>query len=122
MEKTFETYLDTQTSTAIEKLTSIFEWIDENYPQFEKVIKWNQPMYTDHETFIIGFSTSKNHISVSPKPGIVQRIKKELEAANYNPTSKLFRITWKQDVDYDLLKKLIDVQVEEKKDFKGFWR
>lgn len=122
MKKTFETYLDTQTPTAIEKLTSIFEWIDENYPQFEKVIKWNQPMYTDHETFIIGFSTSKNHISVSPEPAIVQRFQKELEAANYNPTSNLFRITWKQDVDYDLLKKLIDVQVEEKKDFKGFWR
>ncbi len=122
MEKTFDTYLETQTPQAQEKLALIFDWIDENYPQFEKVIKWNQPMFTDHETFIIGFSTSKKHISVSPEPFVVQQFQKELEEANYNPTSNLFRITWDQDINFDLLKKMIDVQVEDKKDFTGFWR
>lgn len=122
MEKTFDSYLETQSPQAQDKFNLIFAWIDENYPQFEKVIKWNQPMYTDHETFIIGFSASKQHISVSPEPAIVQRFQKDLEEANYNPTSNLFRITWNQEINFDLLKKMIDVQVIEKQDFKGFWR
>ncbi len=122
MEKSFESYLEKQSPQAQDKFNLIFAWIDENYPQFEKVIKWNQPMYTDHETFIIGFSASKKHISVSPEPAIVQRFQKELEEANYNPSSNLFRITWDQEVNFDLLKQMIDVQVIEKQDFNGFWR
>lgn len=122
MEKTFESYLETQTPSAQDKLVQLFTWIDEHYPKLEKVIKWNQPMYVDHGTFIIGFSTSKNHIAVSPEPYVIEFFKKEIEAANYNPSSNLFRITWNQEFDLDLFKKLIDFQIDDKKDFTGFWR
>lgn len=28
---------------------------------------WNQPMFTDHGTFIIGFSIAKLHMAISPE-------------------------------------------------------
>jgi uncharacterized protein YdhG (YjbR/CyaY superfamily) len=37
------------------------------FPNLEPQIKWNTPMFSDHGTFIIGFSTAKHHLSVSPE-------------------------------------------------------
>lgn len=42
-----------------EKLTEIFAMIERDYPFLKPEIKWNQPMLTDHGTYIIGFSVSK---------------------------------------------------------------
>ena len=50
-----------------EKIEELFNWIRQKYPQLNEVIKWNQPMLTDHGTFIIGFSASKKHLAVSPE-------------------------------------------------------
>lgn len=48
------------------RMKEIFEWIDLKFPQLEGTIKWNQPMFLDHGTFIIGFSIAKKHISFTP--------------------------------------------------------
>lgn len=122
MENTFKAYLDNQTLIAHDKLTQLFDWIDQTYPQLVKVIKWNQPMYTHHETFIIGFSVSKKHMAISPEPYLMELFKNEIELAGYSSTSNLFRIKWDQEVDLGLMKKLIDFQIVDKKEFKGFWR
>lgn len=50
-----------------EKMEEMFTWIRQKYPQLNEVIKWKQPMFTDHGTFIIGFSASKKHLAVSPE-------------------------------------------------------
>jgi uncharacterized protein YdhG (YjbR/CyaY superfamily) len=34
-------------------------------------IKWNQPMFSDHGTFIIGFSIAKEHIAVAPEAVVI---------------------------------------------------
>lgn len=36
-----------------------FAKITETYPQLDTTVKWNQPMFTDHGTFIIAFSFAK---------------------------------------------------------------
>ncbi|MGR3742321.1 iron chaperone [Companilactobacillus sp. DQM5] len=49
----------------LEKIANVLKWIHKEFPQLKPRIAWNQPMYTDHGTFIIGFSVAKNHFSVS---------------------------------------------------------
>ena len=41
----------------------------EKFPQLKEENKWNQPMFNDHGTFIIGFSIAKGHIAVAPEAG-----------------------------------------------------
>ena len=49
----------TEFLTAIEnpdnrdKLSHILEWIYQEFPRLEPVIKWNQPMFIAHGTYII---------------------------------------------------------------------
>lgn len=48
------------------KLASILDFIQNRFSQLKQEIKWNQPMFIDHGTFIIAFSVSKEHIAISP--------------------------------------------------------
>ncbi len=55
-----ETYLTSiEDPVKQEKLRSLFAAITKKFPDLVPVIKWNQPMFTAHETFIIGFSKTK---------------------------------------------------------------
>lgn len=38
----------------------VLNWIQEKYPQLEPVVKWNQPMFADHGTFITASACRKN--------------------------------------------------------------
>lgn len=104
------------------KLSSIFDWIEEQYPQLEKVIKWNQPLFIYNDTYIIGFSTAKGHISISPEQATIQEFEKDIDEAGYSQSKMIFRIKWSQDVDYSLFEKLIDFQLKEKENYPKFWR
>lgn len=97
-------------------------WIDREFPQLEKKIGWNQPMYTDHGTYIIGFSASKKHLAVAPERAGLRQFEKEIEEAQYTTTKEIFRIKWTQPVDYDLLKSMIQFNIEDKADYTTFWR
>ncbi|MEN2666286.1 iron chaperone [Listeria aquatica] len=94
----------------------------ESFPDLVPVIKWNQPMFTDHGTFIIGFSTSKKHISVAPEVKTMKKFEEKIADAHYGATSNLFRITWIQPTNFDLLKEIIEFNVTDKQDHTKFWR
>lgn len=120
---TFEDYLQTiDEPTHRDKLEGIFNWIDKTYPQLEQVIKWNQPMYIYKGTYIIGFSTAKPHIAVSPELGPLNQFRDAIDAAGYSHSKSIFRIKWDQEVDEKLLGDMIDLQLEEKEDYPHFWR
>lgn len=105
-----------------ERMEEIFTWVMNSFPDLEQKIAWNQPMFTDHDTFIIGFSISKNHMSIAPEiPGINQ-FSEEIVQAGYDHTKNLFRIKWTSPVDYTLLKKIIEFNIMDKADCKTFWR
>ncbi|WP_348922289.1 iron chaperone [Enterococcus rotai] len=104
------------------RLEELFEWTMKTYPQFSVVIKWNQPMFTDHGTFIIAYSTSKKHLSVAPETVTISTFKEEIEKSGYQHTDNIIKITWEQPIDYSLLKKIIDFNVQEKIDYTKFWR
>ena len=49
-----------------ERMKEVLEWVGNKYPNLTPVVKWNQPMFTDHGTYIIGFSVAKQHMAVAP--------------------------------------------------------
>ncbi|WP_375179002.1 iron chaperone [Enterococcus rotai] len=105
-----------------ERLEELFDWTMKTYPQFSVVIKWNQPMFTDHGTFIIAYSTSKKHLSIAPETVTISTFKEDIEKSGYQHTDNIIKITWEQPIDYSLLKKIIDFNVQEKIDYTKFWR
>ena len=105
-----------------ERMKNILNNIKEEFPQLKEEIKWNQPMFTDHGTFIIAFSIAKNHISVAPEAVTINLFKNEIEESGYSHTKELFRIKWTDNIDYNLLFKLISFNISDKKDTASFWR
>jgi uncharacterized protein YdhG (YjbR/CyaY superfamily) len=105
-----------------QRLESILNNIKEKFPGLQEEIKWNQPMFSHHGTFIIGFSVAKGHIAVAPEAAVVDLFQKEIEKAGYSHTQGLFRIKWTDPVDFDLLYKIVAYNIEDKKDMTRFWR
>lgn len=121
--KTFNDYLDTISSKEHRQvLNTIFAWISQQYPDLKQKIAWNQPMYTDHDTFIIGFSVAKDHFNLSPEIACLNHFADAIDATGYHRTKMLIQIRWDQSVDYDLLSQLIEYNIQDKKDCQTFWR
>lgn len=47
------------------QLITLLNWVHTTFPQLKARVAWNQPMFTDHDTFIIGFSTAKDHLNIA---------------------------------------------------------
>ncbi|PBB06193.1 MULTISPECIES: iron chaperone [Salimicrobium] len=121
--ETFEKYLETLTAPeARVRMEEVLTWMREEFPQLNERIAWNQPMFTDHGTYIIGFSASKKHMAVSPEKEGITHFSKEIEDAGYRHTKMLLQIPWAKPVDYKLLKRMISYNIAEKKNCTSFWR
>lgn len=121
--KNFQTFLDKIDDIDKEEMVKrILIHIKENFPQLKEEIKWNQPMFTDHGTFIIGISIAKGHISISPESEAITYFENEINKAGYSYTKGLFRIKWTEKIDFDLIDKITSYNIESKKDMKKFWR
>ncbi|WP_318531061.1 iron chaperone [Levilactobacillus cerevisiae] len=105
-----------------ERLRTVLNWVQETFPNLEQRFAWNQPMFTDHGTFIIGFSVAKAHMAFAPEGPVMEKFADKIAAANYNPGKKFGRIKWTQDVDYELLKQIIAFNIADKADVTTFWR
>ena len=121
--KDFQMFLDSmRVPDKRERMENILKYVNEKFPQLKEEIKWNQPMFSDHGTFIIGFSVAKGHIAVAPEAMVISLFEKEIEEAGYSHTQELFRIKWTDEVDFDLLYKMIAYNIENKKEMTSFWR
>lgn len=100
----------------------VLDWVSNNFPNLVPKIAWNQPMFTDHDTFIIGFSISKHHLAVGPEEVGIKHFSDELVKAGYDHTKGLFRIPWNSPIDFALLEKIIEFNILDKKDCSTFWR
>lgn len=105
-----------------ERMREIHDWVSREFPQLVIQMKWNQPMYTDHETYIIAFSTAKKHLSFAPEKAAMDQFSKEIAEAGYSCSKMLVSISWTTQVDYDLLRKVIAYNIEDKKEYTKFWR
>lgn len=100
----------------------VLEWVEHTFPDLTPRVAWNQPMFTDHGTFIIGFSVSKLHVAVSPELAGMVQFTGEIEKAGYGQSKMLFRIKWDEPVNYPLLERIIRFNRREKAECKSFWR
>ncbi|MEH7501604.1 iron chaperone [Neobacillus drentensis] len=100
----------------------VLAWISKKFPNLMPAIKWNQPMFTDHGTFIIGFSVAKHHLAVSPEEAGINHFSDEIVQAGYNHTKGLVRLQWDSPVDFSLLEKMIEFNILDKADCSTFWR
>ena len=79
-------------------------------------------MFTDHGTFIIGFSVAKQHLAVAPESAGINHFSDEIVQAGYDHTKQLVRIQWDSPVDFSLLEKMIEFNILDKADCSTFWR
>ena len=104
------------------RVEEILGWVAKRFPDLVPRIAWNQPMFTDHGTFIIGFSVAKKHLAVAPERAGIDRFSDEIVQAGYSHSKELVRIPWDKPVDYALLEKIIEFNIADKADCKTFWR
>ncbi len=100
----------------------VLSWVLRRFPNLEPRIAWNQPMFTDHGTFIIGFSVAKGHLAVAPERAGIVRFSEAIVASGYDHTVELVRIPWSSPVDYSLLEDMIGFNIVDKADTATFWR
>lgn len=100
----------------------VLGWVSKKFPTLLPVMKWNQPMYTDHGTFIIGFSVAKHHLAVSPETAGIVHFSAEIVQAGYTHTQQLIRLPWDRPVDFTLLEKMIEYNILDKANCSTFWR
>ncbi|MDQ0720564.1 uncharacterized protein YdhG (YjbR/CyaY superfamily) [Paenibacillus sp. W4I10] len=100
----------------------VLNWVTEKFPNLKQKIAWNQPMFTEHDTFIIGFSVSKQHLAVAPEKAGINRFSEEITQAGYDHTKELVRMKWKQEIDFSLLERMIEFNIKDKAECSTFWR
>lgn len=121
--ETFEEYLasivDPQHRVRMEE---VLGWIIGRFPNLQTKIAWNQPMFTDHGTFIIGFSVAKQHIAFAPEKAGIKHFADDIAKSGYDHTAELVRIRWDSPVDFKLLEKIIEYNILDKAECSTFWR
>ncbi|MBT2831438.1 iron chaperone [Staphylococcus coagulans] len=123
--ETLDDFLETIDKEAHrEKLKNVLQTILENYPELTMEIKWNQPMllYKDNGSFILGFSKAKPHFAISPEKYTLDTFADDIKDAGYQMTKMFLKIKWTDEVNYDLLYRIIDFNIKDKKDSSSFWR
>ncbi|MFB9279050.1 iron chaperone [Cohnella cellulosilytica] len=104
------------------QMEEVLTWVAESFPNLAPKIAWNQPMFTDHDTFIIGFSVSKQHWAAAPERAGMIHFADEIAQAGHDHTKELVRFKWDRPVDFSLLEKMIEFNIEDKADCSTFWR
>lgn len=104
------------------RVEEVLLWVEETFPQLVCKIAWNQPMFSDHDTFIIGFSVASKHLAISPEAYTMNIFSNEIKNSGYAQGSNLFKIPWNEAVDYNLLQRMIQYNIDDKKNCTTFWR
>jgi len=104
------------------RVEEVLTWVPKKYPNLIPKIAWNQPMFTDHGTFIIGFSVAKHHLAVAPELAGITRFSDDIVQSGYDYTKQLVRIKWDSPVNFSLLEKMIEFNILDKADCSTFWR
>ncbi|MGM1047797.1 MAG: iron chaperone [Bacillota bacterium] len=91
-----------------DRTEKVLAWVTKKFPNLMPKIAWNQPMFTDHGTFIIGFSVAKQHLAVAPEMAGINHFSDEIVQAGYDHSKELVRILWDSPVDFSLLEKMIE--------------
>ena len=103
------------------RMVDVLVWVGLTYPELELRIAWNQPMFTHHGTYIIGFSAASKHIAMAPERATMIRFEQVMRERGTNFGTMLARQPWTKPFDYELLDAFIQHQLAEKQDITSFW-
>lgn len=104
------------------RMVEVLNWVAEHYPELELRIAWNQPMFTHHGTYIIGFSAASKHMTMAPERATMIRFEQVMRERGTDFGTLLARQPWTKSFDYELLDAFIQHQLTEKQDVTSFWR
>lgn len=104
------------------RMVEVLNWVAEHYPELELRIAWNQPMFTHHGTYIIGFSAASKHMAMAPERATIIRFEPVMRERGTDFGKMFSRQPWNKPFDYELLDAFIQHQLTEKQDITSFWR
>ena len=121
--KTLDEYLATISNADNRaRMVDVLVWVGLTYPELELRIAWNQPMFTHHGTYIIGFSAASKHMAMAPERATMIRFEPVMRERGTDFGTMLARQPWDKPFDYELLDAFIQHQLAEKHDITSFWR
>lgn len=103
-------------------LTELYEMIQADFPQLKYEVKWNQPMFTDHGTYIIGFSVSKDYVNIAPEIKTMEKFAERIKGNRYAQTKNYVKIGVKDTIDMLMIKEMIQFNILDKAECQTFWR
>ena len=115
-------YVDALPDHQRQRLTEVFAWLAERYPQLAGSIRWGQPMFTDHGTLIVAFSPAKAHLAVALEDAAMAHFAAAIAAKGYSCGKRFVRLPWSEPFDYDLVGDIIEFNLVDKADVTTFWR
>ena len=104
------------------RMVDVLVWVGLTYPELELRIAWNQPMFTHHGTYIIGFSAASKHMAMAPERATMIRFEPVMRERGTDFGKMFARQPWDKPFDYELLDAFIQHQLAEKQDVTSFWR
>ena len=121
--KTLDEYLETiPNDDNRARMGDVLVWVGLTYPELELRIVWNQPMFTHHGTYIIGFSAASKHMAMAPERATMIRFEPVMRERGTDFGKMFARQPWDKPFDYELLDAFIQHQLAEKQDVTSFWR
>ena len=104
------------------RMVEVLDWVAQRYPELELRIAWNQPMFTHHRTYIIGFSAASKHMAMAPERATMIRFEPVMRERGTDFGKMFARQPWNKPFDYELLDAFIQHQIAAKQDVTSFWR
>ena len=102
------------------RMVDVLVWVGLTYPELELRIAWNQPMFTHHGTYIIGFSAASKHMAMAPERATMIPFEQVMRERGTDFGTMLARQPWDKPFDYELLDAFIQHQLAEKQDITSF--
>lgn len=105
-------YFDSIGESQAQLIRSMTSAIIKAFPQLELVIAWNQPMLKYGKQYVMGFSASKNHVTIGPwgRDGIAAF---RGDLAQFDTNKKTFKVPLDWKVDTTLLRRLVKYRLDE---------
>ena len=104
------------------RMVDVLVWVGITYPEMVLRIAWNQPMFTHHGTYIIGFSAASKQMAMAPERATMIRFEQVMRERGTDFGKMFARQPWNKPFDYELLDAFIQHQLTEKQDITSFWR
>ena len=102
------------------RMVEVLDWVTQHYPELELRIARNQPMFTHHGTYIIGFSAASKHMAMVPERATMIRFEPVMRERGTDFGKMFARQPWNKPFDYELLDAFIQHQLTEKQDITSF--